>query len=247
MKKFILFLIVFSTMLMAGIVQPFQSLSMDDISIVRRTDQNWLAAQAIKITVPSNSIVYVTTYISNWYDELADKEVGNIFNMSTNNYGYIKASELSAMSLSKTEYASKLIGSSGESIDITFYNDINPSLRQTTKGYLLDSFKESTDIYLYLTAADDANSEKIDSYQYVDDFDNPSNLVSRNYQTYDQDNNVRINFGTATGGHEFILVYKSNDEHSGEGASGQPLPGVLLASVISFASIFSCKKIKKKL
>lgn len=249
MKKAMMLIVMAAVVLTAGVVEPYQIFTMNDASLYQRPDQNWMSAQALAISVKANTSVWITTYISNWYDMPADKEVGNRFDMSENKYGYIYKSSLNGMSLEKSQYANNDIfhGGTGESTDITFYYNGNPSLTQTTPGYLLGTFDKDAEIYLYMTALEQDGGEQMDTYQYVNDpLHESTGLESRNYLTFDQTNNVRINFGFGTGidtGHEFVLVYQENDTPSS--TSGQPLPGVLLAGLLSIGTVAAGKKLKK--
>lgn len=246
MKKALVLIMLAAIGAMAGVVDPYQIFTINDATLYQRPDQNWMSAQALAISVKANTSVWITTYISNWYDMPADKEVGNRFDMGAGKYGYFDKSSIDGMSLEKSQYANNDIfhGGTGESTDITFYYDGNPSITQTTPGYFLGTFDKDAEIYLYMTAKAEDGGEQMDTYQYVrDDQHEATDLVSRNYLTFDQTNNVRINFGFGSGidtGHEFVLVYQEEPP-----TNGQPLPGALLAGLLSIGTVAAGKKLKK--
>ncbi len=221
-----------------------------------KVNQGWSAAAIITLHVPANSTVYLTNYISNWKGSNADLD--EIFDMSAGNYGYINASSLPSLNLEKSDYyTSDYINfSNGESIDITYYddNDATGNTKYTTPGYYLGSFDEASDIYLVMTPKN--RDELVDTYQYVQDgYHEETDLLSRQYNTTDQAGNVRVNLGISAhgnGSHEFVAVYSYDDfdeggyGEEGGGSSGQPLPGLFLATILAIGTIAFGKSLKKR-
>lgn len=171
---------------------------------------------AITLDVKAGTKVWLTNYVSSWYG-IDDLEA--VFDMSNEKYGYI---DDGGLHLSK-----------GETTQVTYSKDGHSVF---TKGYLLDYFGEDATIYIAMTPL---NGEDImvDTLQEMDSY-----LISRQdgngFATLlDQADNVRINFGIADGkGYEFVAV--SEEPVS----QGQPLPGMLVCSLLCGGMLVARKK-----
>ena len=137
----------------------------------------------------------------------------------------------------------------GDIIDITLKStDPNDNRTVTTKGYLLDTFADDTEIFFVMTTLSSsyiANGNEtipdatVNSYARVgrtDEGYNQEYLQSRQVNTWDQYETPRVNFGTTDGiGHEFVVGFVASvDPH--EPPSGQPLPGVLTSCLVGLAA-----------
>ena len=62
----------------------------------------------------------------------------------------------------------------------------------------------------------------------------------------DKAGNIRVNFGIHTlDNREFVAVYELPDDNNINGM-GQPLPGLLLAGLLSLGTVAAGKKIRKR-
>ncbi len=244
-------MILFAAVAFAGVKSPYTQFVRDDFTVERRADQNWLAANMVSMTVHAGTSVWLTNYISNWYGEVLDLD--EKFDMSPGKYGYILASDFNGnTSLERSEYAENDVTihyANGKSEDVTYFYDANPATTKTTKGFFLDNFDEDTEIYLVMTSLPEDGGNQMDTYQYVQqDGHDATALVSREYGTNDQAKNVRINLGyqgTQGNGHEFVALYGAKVLEPVE-PKGQPLPGVLMAGILSFGSIVAGKRLRKR-
>ena len=164
--------------------------------------------------------------------------------MEAGKYGYIYKNDLSQLDLANGSYDSLIHWASGETNTITYTNSTN-SVTNSATGYFLDEFKENADIYLVMTTLARDGGETVDSYQYVQDANHDTTLQSRQHNTLDLAGNVRINFGINDVGHEFVAVYNSSDSGT-PSPSGQPLPGLLFAGMLSLGTVFAASKMRKR-
>ena len=238
MKKiasFVLILVVASAF--AGVVEPFKQFTQADFTDYNRPDQNWLYAAPFTLSVKADTSVWLSNYVSSFYypKPLPDLD-GNVFDMSK--YGYIYKNDLATFDLEKGSYDSLIHWASGETNTITYTYTPDPSITNYTTGYLLDEFKEDAEIYLVMTALASDGGETVDTYQYVQDANHATTLQSRQHNTVDLAGNVRINFGIdSVGAREFVAVYAP---------TGQPLPGLLFAGMLSLGTVFAAAKLRKR-
>ena len=210
------------------------------------TSQFWEPAQIITLNVSAGSSVYISNYVKNFnldgntfIENLGDSYTEG-FDMTAGAYGYMIAQKTANGKVTTDGVFHPGIG---DTKDITYYDPANSSNTQTTKGYLLDTFTDDTEI-LFIMSPNGYNNKKVDSYYPVNDPDFGYNTIldSRQINTKDIAGNVRVNFGTLDGvGHEFVLGYTAAPPSS----SGQPLPGVLSTIVVACCSIACAKKMKK--
>ena len=168
--------------------------------------------------------------------------------MNPYQYGYMDVQHNPAGSNEPVSPAGGVHYSDGSTTQITYFADSNENLKQTTTGYYLGSFSEDKEIFLVMHTLPEDFDQEVDSYQYV--YEDPSyvdtTLKSRLDGTHDIAGNVRINFGLSNySAREFVAVYRPIGEDGGH-SSGQPLPGVLIAGLISVGTIASAKYLKKK-
>ena len=230
----------------AGVKAPFYQYDDSAFYEEQRPEQPWLGAQMISMKVAAGTTVWLSNYVQSWYAAIPDLH-GNVFNMSEAKYGYIRKDDLNASYVNHSDYADKVIWSSGETTQITYTNDSGPQT-QTTTGYLLDTFNADDEIFFVMTTIPSDGGETVDSFQYVRDLygqDTPieTTLVSRVDGTHDLANNIRINFGINEIGREFVAVFDKPDFH---GVSGQPLPGLLVAGVLAMGTVLAGKRLKKR-
>lgn len=245
MKKFVSIVLILMTIsIFAGVVEPFKQFTQADFTDTMRSEQPWNSARLFTLSVKANTTVWLSNYVRSFYEPIPDLH-GNTFNMSPMKYGYIYKNDLTSLDLEKGTYDSLIHWANGETNKITYTYSANPNITNTATGYLLDEFKEDADIYLVMTALDIDGSETVDTYQFVKDTEHDTILQSRQHNTFDLADNVRINFGI-NNGREFVAVYDSTKgSNSHGGPSGQPLPGVLIAGILSFGTIFGVSKIHK--
>ncbi len=254
MKKLFIFALMLSISgLIAGVNQPFKQFSDDGYYYagMQRSDQNWLGASLIKMHVSANSSVWLSNYVNSWFSDDGIADLNTVYNMSAGNYGYINANDLASLSLEKSQYSPDIITfSNGETTKITYFSgqdEQSSPYKVTTTGYLLDTFKEDSDIFLVMTPL--GKEELMDSYQYVkQDGHEATDLVSRVFGTQDLAGNTRINFGLHNEGpgREFVAVYtKVDDGDDSHQPSGQPLPGVFITGLLAFGTIATSKKLSK--
>ena len=175
--------------------------------------------------------------------------------MGAQKYGYIYKSDFPTgdngepiLTLPNGSYNDLIHWANGDTTTITYYYDPNPDITNYTTGYLLDTFDEDAEIYLVMTTLPTDGGETVDTYQYVQDANNITTMVSRQHNTLDLANNVRINFGIDSAsegliGREFVAVYSGT---GGTIISGQPLPGLLFAGLLSLGTVFGAAKLRKR-
>ena len=239
MKKIVGILTILVTIsVFAGVVEPFKQFTQADFTDTMRTEQPWKPAQLFTLSVKADTTVWLSNYVRSFYEPIPDLH-GNTFNMSPMKYGYIYKDDLTSLDLEKGTYDSLIHWANGETNKITYTYSANPNITNTATGYLLDEFKTDAEIYLVMTALEIDGGETVDTYQFVRDADHDTILQSRQHDYLDLADNVRINFGI-NDGREFVAVY-SKAEHS-SAPSGQPLPGLVIASILSIGTIVSASK-----
>ena len=257
MKKLVLsllMLLVFATY--AGVESPFEQFTQDDYHDEVRPDQSWPTVQAgelITLGVHANSGVWLSNYVSNWFSPIPDLH-GAQYNMvpASVRYGYIFKDDLDSLDLTREEYEDYIHWAEGGVTTITYYDDANPNLTNSTTGYFLDYFDNAAEIYLVMTTLTPDGGELVDSYQYVQDADHDTTLVSRQHNTIDIAGNVRVNFGIDSEtygriGREFVAVYATGDEeYIRSQLSGGPLPGVFFAGLLSLGTVFGASRLRRQ-
>jgi len=246
MKKVVsLMLIVAAASALAGVVEPFKQFTQADFSDTASPEQNWRSAYLFTLSVKANTSVWLSNYVRSFYEPIPDLQ-GNVFNMSAEKYGYINKSDLAKLDMANGSYEALIHWASGETNTITYTYSANPNITNTATGYLLDEFKEDADIYLVMTTLARDGGETVDTYQYVEDANHATTMTFRQHNTVDLAGNVRINFGINDVGHEFVAVYSSVGNGAGGTApSGQPLPGLLFAGMLSLGTVFGVSKMRK--
>ena len=243
MKKIVgMMLLAVTVSALAGVVEPFKQFTQADFSDTAKPGQGWGAARVFSLNVKANTTVWLSNYVRSFYEPIPDLN-GNVFNMSAGKYGYIYKNDLPKLDLENGSYDSLIHWASGETNTITYTNSTNTVTNSAT-GYFLDEFKADADIYLVMTSLASDGGETVDTYQYVRDASHDTTLQSRQHNTVDLAGNVRINFGISDAGHEFVAVYNSADRTSSP--SGQPLPGLLFAGMLSLGTVFAAAKMRKR-
>lgn len=198
----------------------------------RHSEQNWLGAQTISLSIESECDVWVSNYISSWYwpKPMTDLD-GNIFDMS--NYG---ATDINT---------NEAFAGNGKTATVTFFDDATGVTNQTT-AYYVGHFTPGKELSLWMTTLAEDGGETVDMQQYVADADHDTTLASRVDGTKDLAGNVRINFGlTNLKGREFVAFGVGGKNEPGP-LTGQPLPGVAIAGILAVGSIAAAKKAKKR-
>ena len=228
---------------------------------------NTVGQYIISLNVKEGSTVYLANYVSN-YNLAGDSPIANIAdyydmtNIRPDNqpdnhyhYGYViadkgengnfKIDENGSYSVDHQESA--IHWGTGEQIQVTYHDPNNSSNTQTTTGYKLGTFDKDAEIFLVMTPKG-YEGTYVTSYEPLNEYDeigNPNGLQSvlksRQYNTYDQIGQTRMNFavgpydGGATGSSlEFVIGYVS--EPLDPQPSGQPLPGVLSSCLIALGA-----------
>lgn len=253
MKK-ILFAMFIAVSVFAGVEAPLVQYTQADYCNdphVMRADQNWFGAQLIVMDVHAGTDVWLTNYVSNFYNPVPDLH-GNQFDMlGEQKYGYIFADSITNFSTPQGDYAESIIwGDGSKTRTVTYFSDDNPDLKVDAKGYYLDHFDNDGQVYLVMTTLPGDGGETVDSYQYVKDTGYDTSLVSRQHNTVDVAGNVRINFGIdslSTGyiGREFVAVYEPSKDEGGH-SSGAPLPGVMMSCLVGIGGIIMVRKKTKR-
>lgn len=242
MKKLAsMMLILTAVSVFAGVEEPFKQFTQADFTDYNKPGQNWSTANVFTLSVKANTSVWLSNYVSSFYypKPLLDLH-GNVFDMvGEKKYGYIYKNDLAKLDMPNGSYEDLIHWSNGEiTTTITYTDSNNPDITNSAKGYLLDEFTRDAEIYLVMTTLASDGGETVDTYQYVQDADHATTLQSRQHNTLDLAGNVRINFGIDNvGAREFVAVYAP---------SGQPLPGLLFAGILSLGTVFAAAKIRKR-
>ncbi|MBQ4479720.1 MAG: hypothetical protein II943_03685 [Victivallales bacterium] len=254
-----LFVVVFAVSVFAGIVGDYYQYDASSFKGEQHSEQPWLGAQMISMHVTGGNSVWLANYINSWYWPTPVPDLnGTAYQMGAGQYGYLLKSELQGVNPG-SDYSNLIHWSDGKTKEIT-YTDNNGHTNPTT-AYYLDYFGKDDDIYFVMTslAEDDPNGvgEVVDSFQYVNDRNkvtemyNPDTvLTSRLDATTDIGGNVRINFGL--GAHdirrEFVAVWSEGDYdgNTPEPPSGQPLPGAMIAGVLSLGTVLLGKRLRRR-
>lgn len=244
---------------MAGVLDPFEQFTKPEntsegyyyADIIRSEQPN---APIIKMHVPGNSTVWLTHIVDTWNANLWVPDLNNVYEMyGEKKYGYIFASAIDGLNAEKSTYQDLINWSTPELTEVTYTIDNPPEYKEGTsellevkaKGYLLDSFDEAADIYLVMTPK--GETEDLDSYQFADDGEGPHDetiLESRKNSELDKASNIRVNFGIHTEDErEFVAVYTKEDAPE---FKGQPLPGLLLAGLLSLGTLAAGKRMKRR-
>ena len=241
MKKFLLALLLLTSVFAVAAGTDYVQFTSDDFNVVRRPSQNWFSAEMISLDVKAGSTVYIMNYISN-FDKVYDLDDKNYsiynpttgknekpgFDMSTNKYGYMVATTDADGNVISV---GDVIDGKGHTRDFTFNStDPNDSRTVTTAGYELGTFTEDTKIFFVMTPVSNGDPmETVNSYDPVGGY-----LTSRQNNTVDALGQIRVNFGTSDGvGHEFVVGYVAKEDMP---PSGQPLPGVLTSCLVGLAA-----------
>ena len=238
---------------LSGVVEPFKQFTQADYVDAAKPGQSWFASNTFTLSVKANTSVWLSNYVRSWYEPIAPLN-GNVYDMNAQKYGYIFKSDFPVvdgatdLTLANGSYDDLIHWSNGETTEITYFDDSAPNITNSTTGYLLDTFTEDAEVYLVMTTIPSDGGETVDTYQYVQDADHDTSLLSRQHNTLDLANNVRVNFGidSETDGavaREFVAVYTGSEDSS---ISGQPLPGLLFAGLLSLGTVFGASKMRKR-
>ncbi|MBR0459492.1 MAG: hypothetical protein IJJ26_09670 [Victivallales bacterium] len=258
MKKFVsMMLSLVAASAFAGVVEPFKQFTQADYNDAPKPGQSvWKYSDTFTLNVKANTTVWLSNYVNSWYDPKPLNPLhGNVFDMGAQKYGYIYKSDLPTvdgvtdLTLPNGSYDNLIHWSNGETNTITYTHDPNPDITNYTTGYLLDTFKEDAEIYLVMTTLASDGGETVDTYQYVQDANNATTMLSRQHNTVDLAGNVRVNFGIGVRdeheiGREFVAVFSGVT--SDTVPSGQPLPGLLFAGMLSLGTVFGASKMRKR-
>ena len=197
MKKFVLLVfMVAAAVTFAGVESPFKQFTQSDYHDYAKPGQPWDSADMITLSVKGNTDVWLSNYVNSWFGGVPDLHGDQFDMLGTTKYGYIFKSDLPDASIANGEYADKIHWADGnKQTDITYFYDENPSLKATTKGYFLDHFDNDAEIYLVMTTLEADGSETVDTFQYVQDANNDTSLLSRHHKNLDLAGNVRVNLG----------------------------------------------------
>ena len=255
MKKILFFVLaVFSLTLMAGVQAPFVQYTAADYSFADKpTQETSQFSDMITLKVSAGQSVWLTNIIDTWYGE--NPGLDEIFDMGQNRYGYFKATDsIINAEIEKSDYAANGIQvkyGNGTTTSVTFYDDSLPTRTVTATAYLLDTFTQDTEIFLAMTPLEPGSTELVDMYQFTTDAAHEDTILqSRKLTSHeipypssvpDFAGNVRVNFGTVTGGYEFTVVFSDPIA-----PVGQPLPGLLVAGLLSLGTITLGSKAKKR-
>lgn len=207
-----------------------------------RSDQNWEPAQMITLKISAKMDVWISNYVSSWYDPKPLLPLnGNVYDMDAG-YGIVQTN-----STGTVEHVS---GNGGDNLTstVTYFHDANPSITNSTEAYFLGSFNAGDEIGIWLTTLAQDGGEQVDTQQYVQDADHNTTLVSRIDDYVDLAGNVRINFGINSPvdgliAREWVAVGVIDDEPVPMGA---PLPGVMMSCLVGIGGFFMARKKTKR-
>ena len=253
---------VFAVSAFAGIVGDYYQYDASSFIGEQRSEQNWLGGQMISMHVSAGSSVWLANYISSWYWPKPVYDLnGTAYQMGAGQYGYLLKSELQGVNPG-SDYSNLIHWSDGRTKEITYTDTLqNSGLTNTTTAYYLDYFGADDDIYFVMTslAEDDPKGvgEVVDSFQYVNDktkavdqYNPDTVLTSRLDATTDIAGNVRINFGLGAYDirREFVAVWSEGDYDGNTPAppSGQPLPGAMVAGILSLGTVLLGKRLRRR-
>ncbi len=187
-------------------------------------EQKWGPAKRLTFKVTSGGSLWMTTYVSNWYDV---GHLGDTARMTAGNYGWTTTSGMSEVGT--------VFASTGETTTKTFEHPTNPALNVTTTAYFLGNFEAGDEIGLWLTNKTEGHPDQIGySLGPVHDGAHPTiELGSRQYETVDAAGNARVNFGFINGGESVEFLLYGAEYHGGGGPVGQPLPGVFATLLVA--------------
>ncbi len=248
MKKILFFMLaVFSLSVFAGVDAPFKQFTAADYSFADKPTQNqWEYSDMITLKVSAGQEVWLSGIVTSWWDN-SGKELDEVFDMSKNHFGYFKATDnIINAEIEKSEYAAngiKVTYGKGTTDKVTFFDDAVPSRTMEMTAYLLDTFDQDMEIFLAMTPIDE--TELIDTYQFVNDPAHEDTVMQSRKLTAggqpDFAGNVRVNFGTVNAGYEFTVLFSDP-----VAPVGQPLPGLLVAGLLSLGTITLGSKAKKR-
>lgn len=249
---------VFAASAFAGISEKnFFQYDASDFVNEQRAQQPWLGAQMISLSVKGGSSVWLANYINSWYDPKPVYDLnGTTYQMGAGQYGYLRKSELQGIDAT-SDYRSLIHWSDGRTKEITYFNDPNPAITNSTTAYYLDYFGEDDEIYFVMTSLPEYGGEVVDSFQYVNDktketemYNPDTMLTSRLDNTKDLAGNVRINFGLGidtNSGREFVAFGSAGDyDGNTRPPSGQPLPGAMVAGCLSLGTLLLGKRVRRR-
>ncbi len=223
---------------------PYTSSDYNSYAPSGYSSQNWVSAQMITLSVKAGSAVYLANYVSSWYWglDLGDPNYAAGFDMSAGKYGYVFAAKDAN---GKVTPVGDINYANGNTKDVTFFSP-DGTLSLTTTGYLLDTFDKDAEVFLVLTPR--GYGEAINTYDPVNDPDGevPYNSIlgSRQLNTNDQTKQTRVQIGMVGGiDHEFVIGHEAAAPGP---VSGQPLPGVLLCSLLSLGTVTATKRLRKR-
>lgn len=244
MKKIVsMMLLMAAASVLAGVLEPFKQFTQADFKDAVKPGQPWASAQVFTLNVKANTSVWLSNYVRSFYEPIPDLH-GNVYDMAK--YGYIFKDDLPSLDVPNGSYDSLIHWANGETTTITYTATNNPAITNDATGYLLDEFKKDADIYLVMTTLPREGGETVDTYQYVQDANHDTTLQSRQHNTVDLAGNVRINFGIDNvGAREFVAVYSGSTSDT-PSPSGQPLPGLLFAGMLSLGTVFAASKMRKR-
>ncbi len=253
MKKFAFALMLMSVAaVFAGVEDPFVQLN--SFIFIKDTSEPYKQPFYLKVT--DTGKVYLTNWVLDWNIDPAP--LGDVFDMT--DYGYIV----------KNSESGGFQAGAGSIKDVTYYNDDNPNEKVTTPGYLLGEFEKDTELFIVMTTkeeeTDDFKNGKITSNEEIPDKDNipeGARLAARKDGQNDENNiqsiedmelvyadpiahqdlagNQIVNFGLTNGGQrEFVAVLEKTP------TKGQPLPGMILAGLLSLGTVAAGKKMRKR-
>lgn len=185
----------------------------------------------IRLHVSGGTKVWLTNWVSNW-EEIPDLNVP--FSMvDEQQYGYFKEN-------------GGFVWSDGSTTSITYSESgENGTHSVTTTGYLVDYFEDDSDIYILVTPRD--NEQKpldftVDTKEEVANENVDKRWDGNGAVTdYDLAGNVKVNFQLHTyGDRTFVAVFEQPFNQT----AGQPLPGMMIASILAAGTVFAGKKMK---